>query len=273
MKFFSHIFSHTFVVMSGIALIGCVSTNTTRGDAQNYNRDLVMGILWQQQSGEYAALCYQAFNAGKQYINALPGNHTGEKRAVVLDIDETILDNSKYAAWMVASGEPWSNEAWESWCNALDAYPIPGSLDFTLFLQKNSIEVFYVSNRPVSVTNSTITNMQSLGFPFADAEHVLLMEKTSDKTPRIERIQQQGFTVVLYAGDNLDDFDSSIRKQMNQERRAWADARIGQFGAYWIVLPNAVYGTFESAIRPNYYGLSPKERASARSEALNFWEP
>jgi 5'-nucleotidase (lipoprotein e(P4) family) len=263
-----HLFSRIFLLM-GIVLIGCAPKNTTSVDT-NYNRDLVMGILWQQQSGEYAALCYQAFNAGKQYINAL--NHTDEKRAVVMDIDETILDNSKYAAWMVVSGEPWGNDSWESWCNAIDAYPIPGSLDFTLFLQKNNIEVFYVSNRPVSVTDSTITNMQNIGFPFADAEHVLLMENTSDKTPRIERVKQ-GFTVVLYAGDNLDDFDSSIRKQTNPERTDWADAHAGQFGAHWIVLPNAVYGTFESAITPNYYGLSPEERVSARFEALKSWEP
>jgi 5'-nucleotidase (lipoprotein e(P4) family) len=246
-------------------LTGCASG----GPGHNYNRDMVMGLLWQQNSGEYVALCYQAFNVGKNYIKALPG---GDKKAVVVDIDETMLDNSPYAAWMVKSENPWANETWEEWCNAASAGPVPGALDFTLFLQKNNIEIFYISNRPDSTKDSTILNMKNIGFPFADSGHVLLMKNTSDKTPRIDSIKKAGYNIVLYAGDNLDDFDSSIRRWYNNERAQWADKQIDNFGAQWIVLPNASYGTFESAIIQNYYGLSPEDKAGARFNALNGWE-
>ncbi|MDR2632626.1 MAG: 5'-nucleotidase, lipoprotein e(P4) family [Treponema sp.] len=238
--------------------------------AAPYNHDLVMGILWQQHSGEYAALCYQAFNAGKAYIASLP---LGEKPAVVFDIDETLLDNSKYAAWMVCTGNPWGNDTWEAWCHAREADAVPGSRDFALFLREQGIELFYISNRPASTTASTIENLQSLGFPLADADHVFLQESTSDKNPRLDRIRALGYDILLLAGDSLEDFDSTTRKWTNQERRAWADAKKDGFGAYRIVLPNAVYGTFESAIVPNYYGLSLEEKARARLEKIHSWKP
>jgi 5'-nucleotidase (lipoprotein e(P4) family) len=255
--------------IAGAALAGCASAGGGPA-AVNYNRDLLMGIVWQQNSGEYAALCYQAFNAGKAHINSLPA---GGKRAVVLDIDETVLDNSKYAAWMVSSGSPWANETWEAWCNAAKAPAVPGALDFTSFLRDKNIEVFYITNRPASTRAATIANMQNLGFPFADESHILPQETTSDKTPRIESVKQRGFDIALYAGDNLDDFDSSIRRWGNRERLEWTEKQIGQFGAYWIVLPNAVYGTFESAVIQNYYGLPPEGKADARLGAIASWAP
>jgi 5'-nucleotidase (lipoprotein e(P4) family) len=236
----------------------------------NYNRDLVMGIVWQQQSGEYPALCYQAFNSGKEFIRALPG--TGN-RAAVLDIDETVLDNSKYAAWMVKSGKPWSAEAWEQWCNAASAPAVPGALDFANFLSAAGIEVYYVSNRPASSTDSTAANLKDLGFPNADRDHVMLQEDTSDKAPRLGVIRSRGYEIVLLAGDSLEDFESFTRGWPDTERRTWVDSQIEKFGVYWLVLPNSVYGTFESAIRDGYYGLSAKEKAQARLDVIEAWEP
>jgi 5'-nucleotidase (lipoprotein e(P4) family) len=234
----------------------------------NYNHDLLMGILWQQNSGEYAALCYQAFNAGQMHIAALPSR---ENKAVVFDIDETVLDNSKYAAWMVLTGNPWGSDTWEAWCNAADAGAVPGSLGFARYLAEQGIEIFYVSNRPSSTTDATTANLRNLGFPFADNNHVFLQEDTSDKNPRLERIRSLGYGIALLAGDSLEDFDSATRRWTNPERRNWADAETESFGVYRIVLPNAVYGTFESAIVPNYYGLSLQEKARARQEKISAW--
>ena len=266
-----------FLLLGNIIIIaffsGCISAgqNTKNNhDLLNYNHDLLMGILWQQNSGEYSALCYQAFNAGKTYIVSLP---TLENKAVVFDIDETVLDNSKYAAWMATTGKPWSNDTWEAWCNAGEATAVPGSLDFAYYLTERGIKIFYVSNRPYSTTESTVANLKNLGFPFADSDHVFLQEDTSDKGPRLERIGALGYEIILFAGDSLEDFDSTTRKWANQERRKWADSEIESFGSYRIVLPNAVYGTFESAIVPNYYGLSLQEKARARLGKITSWEP
>jgi 5'-nucleotidase (lipoprotein e(P4) family) len=250
---------------------GCVSASVKNdNELLNYNHDLLMAILWQQNSGEYSALCYQAFNAGKAYITSLPSL---ENKAVVFDIDETVLDNSEYAAWMVVTGNPWGNDTWEAWCNAGDAYPVPGSVDFAAYLAERGVEMFYVSNRPDSTVESTIANLKKFGFPQSDSSHVFLQKDTSDKNPRLERIRALGYEIVLFAGDNLDDFDSAARKLSNQERRNRADSEAGSFGTYRIVLPNAAYGTFESAIVQNYYGLSMDEKARSRLKSISAWEP
>lgn len=243
-------------------LAGCVSSG--------YNRDLTMAIIWQQRSGEYPALCYQAFNAGKEYIAGLT---VAGPKAAILDIDETVLDNSRYAAYMVSAEKPWSAGDWEAWCKAAQAPAVPGSLDFANFLMSRSIEVYYVSNRPASATDATIQNLAELGFPNADTEHVLLQTDTSDKAPRLGQVRSAGYEIVLLAGDSLEDFESFTRRWSNEQRREWVDAQKDKFGVYWVVLPNSVYGTFESAIREGYYGLSLKEKAAARFETLDAWEP
>ncbi|MCP5515283.1 MAG: 5'-nucleotidase, lipoprotein e(P4) family [Spirochaetales bacterium] len=257
-----------FIVILLTPLI-TVSGEEAGNNGLNYNNDLLMGILWQQNSGEYAALCHQAFNAGKSYLQSLD---KGGKKAVVFDIDETMLDNSKYAAWMVKTGNGWGFDTWEEWCNSKEAGAVPGALDFALFAEKNGFEVFYVSNRPSSVLKSTMENLASLSFPNADSDHLLLMEKTSDKKPRLEKIREKGFEIVLLAGDNLDDFDSSIRKMNNEDRKNFSNNNIDEFGANWIVLPNSVYGTFEAAIRGDYYSLTAREKSAARLEMIKTWE-
>jgi 5'-nucleotidase (lipoprotein e(P4) family) len=244
-------------------LYGCAS------GAPNYNTDLVMGILWQQYSGEYRALCYQAFNGGKRYIQSLG---KVEKGAIILDIDETVLDNSGYAAWMARSGRPWSNESWEAWCRAGEAGEVPGALDFVVFITGLGFEPFYISNRPSSVLEETLGNLAALGFPCSDREHVLLMEKESDKKPRIEAVNALGYETVLYAGDSLEDLEPAVRKWSNSQRSGWTGGEAGSFGTRRIVLPNPVYGTFESALTQNYYSLSPAERAATRMEFLKAWD-
>jgi 5'-nucleotidase (lipoprotein e(P4) family) len=244
-------------------LYGCASGRP------NYNTDLVMGILWQQYSGEYRALCYQAFNGGKNYIRSLG---RVEKGAVILDIDETVLDNSGYAAWMARSGRPWSGESWAAWCGAGEAGEVPGALDFVVFITGMGFEPFYISNRPSSVLEETLRNLAALGFPCADRDHVLLMENGSDKRPRIEAVNALGYETVLYAGDSLEDLEPAVRKWSNGERSGWVEGESGSFGIRRIVLPNPVYGTFESALAENYYALSPAERAAARMKLLKAWD-
>jgi 5'-nucleotidase (lipoprotein e(P4) family) len=251
-------------------LWGCGPASPRREAQSNYNRDTLMAILWQQTSGEYAALCYQAFNAGRARLLSLPA---GGKKALVFDIDETVLDNSPYAAWLVITGKPWSNETWEAWCGAAEAEALPGAREFALFAAERGFEIFYVSNRPHSVIDSTVANLAKLGFPRADKDHVFLMRGTSDKTPRLEEIESRGHEIVLAAGDNLDDFFGDLRKWDNEKRKAWAKENAGSFGVCRIVLPNAAYGTFESGLRPNYYGLGAREKAAARLETIKAWTP
>ena len=81
-------------VMSAFVLVGCTQ-NTSKGDTQ-LQQQAVLGINWMQESGEYDALAYQAFNTAKVAFDHAKAKK-GKKKAVVVDLDETMIDNSAYA--------------------------------------------------------------------------------------------------------------------------------------------------------------------------------
>jgi 5'-nucleotidase (lipoprotein e(P4) family) len=96
-------------------------------------------ILYQQKSGEYRALAYQAYNLArlrldedldKKNVKRLPKAERKRPRAIVVDIDETILDNSPSKAYMPKNNLPFNVKDWYAWGEMRKAKPIPGSVDF-----------------------------------------------------------------------------------------------------------------------------------------------
>jgi 5'-nucleotidase (lipoprotein e(P4) family) len=195
----------------------------------------------------------------------------GKKLAVVVDLDETMLDNSAYAAWQVANGKGYSKESWERWVASEKATEVPGAAAFANTVVDNGGEIFYISNRSAKQTQSTINNMKALGFPMADNTHVLGKVDSSDKKSRVDSVKAKGFTIVTFAGDNLDDFDSTVHGKLNAERREHVNATKGEYGSKRIVLPNSNYGGFDSGVVKNYSGLDLKEKNQARLEVIRPW--
>ena len=70
-----------------------------------------INVNWMQESGEFKALSYQAFNFARiVFDNAAAPNR--QKKAVVVDLDETMLDNSAYAAWRIKNNIPFKQADW-----------------------------------------------------------------------------------------------------------------------------------------------------------------
>src|SRR5258705_6529649 len=74
----------------------------------------VTGVLYTQKAAEYRALAYQAFNVARAQLDAdfdkkslkkLPKATRKMPRAIVVDIDETVLDNSPSNAKQIRSEE------------------------------------------------------------------------------------------------------------------------------------------------------------------------
>ncbi len=59
------------------------------------------------------------------------GDFSGLPPAVVLDIDETVLDNSLYQAWLVRTGSAFSLKTWNEFCNAKVSRAVAGAVAFT----------------------------------------------------------------------------------------------------------------------------------------------
>lgn len=224
-----------------IGLAGC-SAQPQKADTSAYT---TLGVQWVQNSGEYDALAYQAFNNAK--LAFLKNKVRGKKNAVIVDLDETMIDNSAYAAWQVANHKPYSSATWAEWVKAKQAKEIPGAVAFSNFVVKHGGEMFYISNRRVSGYAPTVENLKALGFPQVDAKHLLLREKTSDKAARVNAVKAQGYHIALMMGDNLDDFGSDVYHKTNAERRAFVEQHKQNYGTKWIVLPNPNYGSFTRA--------------------------
>ena len=201
-----------------------------------------------QTAAEYRALCYQAFNLARlrldQYLEAAgrPG-----KYAIVTDIDETLLSNSSYEVKNGLQGKSYSQETWYQWTALGRSDTIPGALTFLTYAKSKGVDVFYVTNRDEVEREGTLKNLKKFGFPNADTSHLFLREKSSGKDSRRVRVSKT-HDIVMLIGDNLADFSSMFDKKSVGERSENVDKLRDEFGNIFIVIPNPVYGDWESAL-------------------------
>ncbi|MEA1877786.1 MAG: HAD family acid phosphatase [Bacteroidota bacterium] len=144
-------------------LIPSCKTEQSAPDAEQ----MVMATLWFQHSGEARALYYQAYNLAelrvRQALDTLPDNLP---KAVIADIDETILDNSPSEGKNILESSRFSSERWKAWTDKRSAIGLPGSLEFARFLETVGVDLYYISNRSVDEQNATLDNLKKLGYPF-----------------------------------------------------------------------------------------------------------
>jgi len=264
-------------VITSVLLILLLVTipNGSKADSHGYtlknlNEQTVMGILWYQRAAEMRALCYQAFNTARLIFDLdLAKGTSGKKRAVVVDIDETVLDNSPYNGGFVDKdiGYP---TGFAEWVNAAKADVVPGAVGFLNYVVEKGADVFYITNRKIRFKDATIKNLKALGFPQVLDDHLLMREKSSNKEPR-RQIVQKDHRIVLLMGDNLNDFDNIFSKKGIDERSAAVDTVKDKFGAQFIVLPNPMYGDWEGAVYNFNWKLTPKQKSETRKKLLKRW--
>ncbi len=247
---------------------------------KSLENEAVMAVNWFQTSGEYKALSYQAFNTAKESFLKIRTNYIGEnKLAVVVDLDETMVDNSPYAAWRILEGKSFSGTTWDERLDARDAKAIAGAIEFSKFINSNGGEMFYVSNRTTGKLKETMKNLKSLGFSKVNKDHIYLKETTSDKTKRREEIKSRGYEIAMLVGDQLTDFSNEVYHRSNDYRNDFADSNNMKFGKNWIVIPNPTYGDYEgSGVNLEYYtkmtgaASSEKEKSDMRLSRLKIWD-
>jgi 5'-nucleotidase (lipoprotein e(P4) family) len=181
-------------------------------------------------------------------------------KAVIMDIDETVLDNSPVEAYQVINNVPFSDTLWNRWVSLCSAEPLPGALNFTRFAESKGVEIFYVSNR--SAANSlgaSIRNLAIKGFPFADSIHVVLKTDVSSKEKRRLAIAGK-YDILLLMGDNLADLDTAFEKRGDDLGFGAVAGRFNEFGTRFIVFPNSMYGPWLNAAIKDITGNSNREK-------------
>eukprot|EP01156_Anaeramoeba_ignava_P003750 Anaeramoba_ignava/a224346_4.p1 GENE.a224346_4~~a224346_4.p1 ORF type:complete len:262 (-),score=36.71 a224346_4:11-796(-) len=237
------------ILLAIIAVIvgGCKAPEKKKEEKFSAEYQL-LSTIWFQKSAETKALFHQAYNIAKMRIDEIAKNKYDKPAAVVLDIDETVLDNSPFQGWCIQNDSAFSKKSWHRWVLMENAAPLTGALDFTIYAQKNNVEVIYISNRHVTELEATINNMKKLGFPNADENHIFLKDSTSDKTIRRNLVSEK-FEIALLVGDNLGDFDHLYDDRDNLNAHKVVEEQKEMFGKKFIVLPNPMYGKWEKPFR------------------------
>lgn len=255
---------YTFTVLAALLFpLGLLAQMSPEQIAQ---KDYTAAVAWQQHSGEYRALSFQAYNFAKLSLNErLKETAPGKANCVIVDIDETLLDNSPFSAMQVQKGVAYNPKDWSAWTSLAAADTVPGALSFLKYAASMQVETFYISNRIKPDYQATLLNLQRLGFPYADAEHLMLAEGTSNKEDRRKKVMEQ-HNVLLLCGDNLSDF-SNVFYREGKNTREEVDAAKAEFGTRFIVLPNPMYGDWEKLLYkgPN---LDETEKSRQRIQGL-----
>jgi 5'-nucleotidase (lipoprotein e(P4) family) len=228
-------------------------------------------ILWMQSAGERAALSYQAFTLARIVLDRdLRTSHSKMRRALIVDIDETVLDNSRYQAWLIKHRQNFSDDTWLEWVKRSEATPIPGAVEFLNYANSRGVRVFYITNRKLAEKEGTAINLRKVGFPNVNDETLLVRTdpKSSSKEARRLSVSSR-YRLVLLMGDNLNDFaDVFENAKTIAARMSVTDANKTKFGARFIVLPNPMYGDWENAIYDYNFKLSEAEKDAKRKSLL-----
>lgn len=216
------------------------------------------------------ALADSTWTAALTQAEQAPAAYRDKPPAVILDVDETVLDNSPYQARLIRENEAYGSESWHAWCRERQAAAVPGALDFTRRADSMGVQVIYLTNRDSVVEAATRDNLERLGFPVADAPDAVLTQgerpNWESKVPRRDWVAER-YRVLLLLGDNLGDFAEPVDTSLAVRQKV-ADRYERFWGTRWIALPNPQYGSWEGALFDYDYGQSPWERLRRKHEHL-----
>jgi 5'-nucleotidase (lipoprotein e(P4) family) len=225
-------------VLMVASLVGCQGVPQT----PKTGVDATLPVYWVQNAAEYQALCYQAYRWARERFDAAPAN---APRVVVMDLDETVLDNSAYAAWNARRHAGYSDETWNQWVADAVAAAVPGAPAFIAHVRQNGGVVIFISNRASGTEDATIRNLEHIGIPGVQRAHLLLRTAESSKAARFNEVVRSAGNPIMYIGDNLTDFGPQAAPlTKDADLQAFAHSQRDAFGTSFIVLPNPVYGSW-----------------------------
>jgi 5'-nucleotidase (lipoprotein e(P4) family) len=250
--------------------------------------DNLNAVAWSQTAIEHDLIYLQTYrDAQARLLAALHDRHwdalgkgdrstplRGLKPAVILDIDETALDNSPFAARMVQGKHEYNEADWAAWCREENARALPGAVEFTRFAAKHGIAVIYISNRAKDLDQATLANLRKAGFPVSGPQSFLGLgtvvdgceQAGSEKGCRRQLVARH-YRVLMQFGDQIGDFVDVLANTADGRRRAVTDY-LPWIGTRWFVLPNPTYGSWEPALFDNDWSASPEQRRRQKIEAL-----
>ena len=243
----------------------------------------MLSVLYAQSSAEYDANNIQTYTGAKLALDRAlieknwtaaieqKENFSDKPPAVILDIDETVLNNIPFQARAIIKGEGYPN-GWLDWMLEEASTSVAGVKDFLDYAERKGVKVFYVTNRVAIAEEATRNNLRKLGLPLDLDRDVLLMKNengwTSDKVSRRQLISED-YRILLLIGDQLGDFISLEESTVNiDSRKAISTKYKDMWGMKWFMITNPIYGRWEASIYNNEYPETEDELIQMRMNAL-----
>jgi len=247
---------HLVLAAVACSLLACATAPTSpAAQPCNPGLALVNATLYMQTAAEYQAAALQTYAGARRALEAALAEPptTSLRPAVVLDLDETVFDNSRYAARSIERGVTFQfNEHWTGWVSEAASEAVPGAKEFLAYAQSRGVTPFYITNRTSDMEAPTRRNLDQLGMPLGLDEDTLLLRgerpewNTTDKTSRRDFVAAR-YRVLLTLGDDINDFIATSGKSV-AERDAVIAQTSANWGTRWFIVPNAIYDSWESAV-------------------------
>jgi 5'-nucleotidase (lipoprotein e(P4) family) len=250
--------------------------------------DNLNAVLWSQRAVEHDLIFAEVYRDAREKLaaaladpdwDALPREERekpvrGLAPAIILDIDETLLDNSPYQARLVRSGKEYNEFTWALWCKEAAAKPFPGAVEFTRLAASQGVAIYYISNRAKDLDAPTLANLRQAGFPVASDDVFLGLgailpgceQVGADKGCR-RRLVGRDHRVLMQFGDQIGDFLDPVANTPEGRTQA-VKPYTGWFGERWWMLPNPTYGSWEPAQFNNDWSLPRETRRRRKIDAL-----
>jgi len=234
-------------------------------------------VLWMQTAGEYWALASSTYESARRAIDSglrnrswtaateQQGNFGRLPPAVILDLDETVLDNMRFQDQLVLDRSGYDGAVWGKWVASRNASLVPGAADFVHYAESRKVNVFFVTNRTDKEETDTVENLKALGIN-ATPDSVLCNSEngwTSDKSPRRLFLSAK-YRILALVGDDMNDF-VSVTGQSPEQRVETAKKYAKNWGARWFLIPNPTYGSWERSLYP---GITADAEVLAKKRSL-----
>lgn len=242
-------------------------------------------LAWMQSSAEYRLMAEQTYRLAivqlsvavkdpawcADEVQVREGGFEKKPPAVILDLDETVLDNSGFNARLIVDGALFTSESWNAWCNEEKATLIPGAMDFIRSADGLGVSLFFITNREDAVRKATIANLKALGI---EASEKNVLTKNPDDGRGDDKVSRRAMVaskhrIVMLVGDSLSDLCSGMDEKDLAKRNEAARDKTAMLGSRWIMMPNPVYGGWERALRSGNDAIDPRRETETGKASGN----
>jgi predicted secreted acid phosphatase len=170
-----------------------------------------------RDSGDWAkAVTKQATKAKAWLRQRTQARHAPKKPALVLDIDETSLDN--YPCLDEKGGIPYDAAVYAGCVVAFDAPAIKPIRSLFKRAKALNVKVFFITGRPEAIRAGTLDNLKAAGFT---GKYELVLRPADDDNDSVvpyksgarKKIQKRGFKIIANVGDQQSDLKGGFSER------------------------------------------------------------